>query len=356
MAKRANDAAKLGRQLVQGPAVHIMVKLRAWGFDVFAMNEELQAAGNVFVVLGYAIYKDSGLLDTYSLDAEKLCNFLLEVQAAYNEENSYHNGLHGIDVTQTLHYFLHVAGLSSRCSDWERMASITAALVHDMGHFSLNNAFLAATSHPLALTYSYKSTLENMHISKALKVLAKRGCDFMDAFPANEAMSTKKLMIELVLATDMATHGPNLKELEECLQLANSDADALQTSLVLKIALHAADISNPAKPWDYYQVWTDRVLHEFFGQGDKERALGLPVSLGFDREQAKTEMDRARGQIGFIGFVVKPLYEAFAKVPELDISESAIAHLAENSQRWRQIVENQVSERKGDCVGREVEE
>ena len=82
------------------------------------------------------------------------------------------------------------------------------------------------------------------------------------------------------------------------------------------------------------------MLHEFFSQGDKERALGLPVSLGFDREKAKTEMDRARGQLGFIGYVVKPLYEAFAKVPELDISESATAHLAQNSQRWKQIVES----------------
>ena len=238
-----------------------------------------------------------------------------------------------------MHFFLHVAGLASKCSDWERLASISAALVHDMGHFTLNNGFLAATNHPLALTYNYKSSLENMHVSKALKILAKAGCNFMDGLPASENTNVRKLMIELVLATDMATHGPILKDLEHALELSDVDVDALDTALVLKNALHAADISNPTKPWAYYQMWTDRVLLEFFGQGDQELALGLPVSMGFDREKAKTELDRARGQLGFIGYVVKPLYDAFAKVPEVDIVESASWHLADNSRRWKRIVE-----------------
>ena len=30
--------------------------------------------------------------------------------------------------------------------------------------------------------------------------------------------------------------------------------------------MHAADVSNPAKPWAYYMQWTDRVLEEFFHQ------------------------------------------------------------------------------------------
>ena len=44
------------------------------------------------------------------------------------------------------------------------------------------------------------------------------------------------------------------------------DSAAASRALVLKVALHAADISNPAKPWDYYMKWTDRVLVEFFQQ------------------------------------------------------------------------------------------
>ena len=57
-----------------------------------------------------------------------------------------------------------------------------------------------------------------------------------------------------------------------------------------KMMLHAADISNPAKPRLHYFEWTDRVLAEFYAQGDQERALGEEgpgISTFFDREKPK---------------------------------------------------------------------
>jgi hypothetical protein len=34
----------------------------------------------------------------------------------------------------------------------------------------------------------------------------------------------------------------------------------------MEVLIHAADISNPAKPFRVYEMWTDRVLAEFFAQ------------------------------------------------------------------------------------------
>ena len=65
-----------------------------------------------------------------------------------------------------MHFFLHVAGLGAVCEPWERVACLTAALVHDLGHWGLNNNFLIATNDPLAITYNYTSPLESMHVSK----------------------------------------------------------------------------------------------------------------------------------------------------------------------------------------------
>ncbi len=48
--------------------------------------------------------------------------------------------------------------------------------------------------------------------------------------------------------------------------------------------VHAADISNPAKPREIYFDWTDRVLAEFYAQGRKEKECGLPVSPFFDMD------------------------------------------------------------------------
>jgi len=36
--------------------------------------------------------------------------------------------------------------------------------------------------------------------------------------------------------------------------------------LCLNMALHVADLANPAKPLKTYLEWTDRVMEEFYGQ------------------------------------------------------------------------------------------
>jgi hypothetical protein len=53
--------------------------------------------------------------------------------------------------------------------------------------------------------------------------------------------------------------------------------------LVLQAALHAADISGPAKPWEIHMRWTSLVMDEFYKQGDRERELGVPITFAFDR-------------------------------------------------------------------------
>merc|ERR1719193_3062747 len=53
--------------------------------------------------------------------------------------------------------------------------------------------------------------------------------------------------------------------------------------MILKAGLHIADIANTAKPNKMSVYWAKRVIQEFFEQGDKERARGLPISPLFDR-------------------------------------------------------------------------
>ena len=70
-------------------------------------------------------------------------------------------------------------------------------------------------------------------------------------------------------------------------------------------------LSMPEQRLDLYLSWTDRVLEEFFSQGDEEASRGFPVT-------ATPQCDRsvpgslANGQRGFINFVVKPLFTALA--------------------------------------------
>ena len=58
---------------------------------------------------------------------------------------------------------------------------------------------------------------------------------------------------------------------------------------VLQNMVHCADLSNPTKPLEAYKLWVDRIMEEFFQQGDKERGAGLDISPMCDRFNATIE-------------------------------------------------------------------
>lgn len=58
---------------------------------------------------------------------------------------------------------------------------------------------------------------------------------------------------------------------------------------VLQNMVHCSDLSNPTKPLDIYRQWVDRIMEEFFRQGDKERKRGLDISPMCDRYNATIE-------------------------------------------------------------------
>ena len=55
-----------------------------------------------------------------------------------------------------------------------------------------------------------------------------------------------------------------------------------------------------------YEKWIDGVMMEFFVQGDYEREKEMAFSMNCDRHSVVL----AKAQIGFIGFLVLPLFRA----------------------------------------------
>lgn len=58
--------------------------------------------------------------------------------------------------------------------------------------------------------------------------------------------------------------------------------------------LHCADLSNPTKALKIYQSWLNRVMNEFFLQGDRERSDGLEISPMCDRHNASVEKSQVK--------------------------------------------------------------
>lgn len=65
--------------------------------------------------------------------------------------------------------------------------------------------------------------------------------------------------------------------------------ECLHPPQVLQNMVHCADLSNPTKPLQLYRQWTDRIMEEFFRQGDRERERGMEISPMCDKHNASVE-------------------------------------------------------------------
>ena len=64
------------------------------------------------------------------------------------------------------------------------------------------------------------------------------------------------------------------------------------------------------------EPWVDCLLEEYFMQSDREKSEGLPVAPFMDREK----VTKPTAQIGFIKFVLLPMFEQLYQVSVLWIS------------------------------------
>merc|ERR1712066_1020669 len=68
-----------------------------------------------------------------------------------------------------------------------------------------------------------------------------------------------------------------------------------------------------------------------FGQGDRERALGMPIQALNDRERENI----AFSQVGFIEYLVAPLQFGVAQV--LPPMEPYARQMVENARNWQKV-------------------
>lgn len=323
-----------------------------------------------------------GLLVRLRVDAGAMRAYLMRIERTYRPHVPFHNSLHATDVLHAVHLLLSGEKLGSVFTDLEVFAALFAAVIHDVDHPGLTNQFLVNTSNVLSLCYNDASVLENHHIATAFSLLPRAGADGdpFRHFSAKQRTTFRKLVIDQVLATDMAKHMQLLSELKTMVEArkvsagrstqshAHSASGASAASdpatpgcsregspataaglgprgpaagaghskgsregstsestasapggasgraheepvgvlmldnyaerlLLLRNLLHAADLSNPTRPQEHYVRWVDRIMSEFFLQGDTERELGLDVSPMCDRRTASVPKAQVRLQM-----------------------------------------------------------
>ncbi|XP_053558922.1 cAMP-specific 3',5'-cyclic phosphodiesterase 4C isoform X3 [Bombina bombina] len=306
-----------------------------WGMDIFKVAE--YSGNRPLTVIMYSIFQERDLLKTFRIPVDTFITYMMTLEDHYHAEVAYHNNIHAADVAQSTHVLLSTPALEAVFTDLEILAAIFASAIHDVDHPGVSNQFLINTNSELALMYNDASVLENHHLAVGFKLLQEENCDIFQNLTKKQRQHLRKMVIDMVLATDMSKHMNLLGDLKTMVEtkkvtslgvlLLDNYSDRIQ---VLQNMVHCADLSNPTKPLEIYRQWTDRIIVEFFHQGDREREKGMEISPMCDKHNASVE----KSQVGFIDYIVHPLWETWADLVHPDAQE--ILDTLEDNREWYQ--------------------
>jgi len=336
-----------------GPIIskEFALKLETWEFDAF---EHKGAERNKIVPHLLANY--TGALKLFvqtNMEPATVNTFISVVESKY-VEHPFHNFSHALDCAFTVCHFMKRARTEYYFSDTAQLGLVVAAIGHDLAHPGVTNPFLVETRHDLAMTYNDRSPLENMHSATLFEILRQKECNIFRFIERNVYVQIRTGIIETILHTDLTLHEKVVKDLSQ-LFATNSDAferdsndgvskeatevlgSKANAELLANAMLHFADIANPLKNWVVCQRLAHMVMSEFFNQGDKERALGIPVQMLNDRHKVNIP----QSQIGFVEFLLLPLVEVMlCLLPPLSFLAE---HLEENTEAWYEVWTDQTT-------------
>lgn len=106
----------------------------------------------------------------------------------------------------------------------------------------------------------------------------------------------------------------------------DSEADR---QLLVAFTLHCADLCCPLMPPPVSRRIASELSREFEAQAASERAAGLPITVPLaDGDEAK-----ARMELGFLQFVVRPLYGTLERIAPA-VGARCLRHIEANRAMW----------------------
>ncbi|KAI8923499.1 hypothetical protein BC831DRAFT_520935 [Entophlyctis helioformis] len=310
----ASPAGTSGLLLTDEAAFKMLEAVEDPEFDVFDL--EIATSGHALYYLGWHLFRQHRLGEVLLVNEIKFRKLIAKIESGYRRSNPYHNSTHAADVTHAMNYFSTRSKIWSILKAEEQLAILIAPIIHDYMHPGVNNAFLIATSSLLALRYNDQSVLEHFHCSSFYELVSQDEYDILSPLSMEQRKTVRELVSSMVLATDMAFHFDWIGKFKSKLSGAGFNFEnKADKKMVLNVAIKCADVNNPTKPQTASRRWTQLIMEEFFRQGDEEKGRGIPISTFMNRETT----DIPKCQIGFIEFIVHPLYEAWANFMKEDV-------------------------------------
>lgn len=309
----------------------VIANINDTDFDIWEVEEVHGKVKGLEIIAGN-IFKHWSFPINLGIDLDLMMAAVEKIGLGYVNENTYHNALHAGDVLHQTHMLTlktNVVQIAA-VEPIHHFSALFAAVIHDYKHPGFNNGYLVNTKDPIAIRYNDKAVLENFHAAEAFQDLTDPSVDIFQRMTPEEYRTARNIIVECVLATDMSRHFNEL-----AIAPIKFATPVEERTFLLSIMLHASDISNPTRPFNTYSKWADAAISEFFSQGDRERDLGLPVSMLCDRNTVTLP----KSQIGFINGIVLPMYLVIEQqFPELGYMVDQIRdNLAEWEERAKEV-------------------
>ncbi|XP_041699650.1 high affinity cGMP-specific 3',5'-cyclic phosphodiesterase 9A isoform X1 [Coregonus clupeaformis] len=276
------------------------------------------------------MYHDLNLVKDFNMNPITLKRWLLCIHDNYRV-NPFHNFRHCFCVTQMMYSMICLCSLQEIFTQVDILILMTAAVCHDLQHPGYNNTYQINARTELAVRYNDISPLENHHCAVAFQIFSQPDCNIFSTFDAEAFKQIRQGIITLILATDMARHGEILDSFKHKVDSFDFTDEEHVTCLKM-VLIKCCDISNEVRPMEVAEPWVDCLLEEYFMQSDREKAESLPVAPFMDREK----VTRPTAQIGFIKFVLIPMFETVMKLfPQIE--DVMIQPLKESRDRYEEL-------------------
>ncbi|KAJ3146562.1 cAMP-specific 3',5'-cyclic phosphodiesterase 4A [Irineochytrium annulatum] len=304
----------------------LLARHQEYAWPVFEFADACQ--GRSLSVLATFLFRREGLFSHFQVPVDKFWRFITTIEQGYHADIPFHNATHATDVLHCMAHLAHTEHVARITTDVDILALYLAAIIHDYDHPGYNSNFLVNTYDVRTILYNDRSVLENHHLASAFTVLRKDECNFLAQMPRPEFRALRETVIEMVLATDLSQHFVIISAFKNKVAQAFDPEESREDRVLLwKVLMKCADVSNPTKEWPLYERWCRLVIEEFTRQGDMEKRLSIPVSPYMDRDS----LNVPSSQIGFIDYVILPLFEAYDKYAPIS---HVMEHLKRNRDHW----------------------
>lgn len=228
----------------------------------------------------------------------KLTNFVESVFKEYKFV-PYHNFAHGISVMQFFNSFVQKFSQVDLLFDKNHVfVSLIAALSHDIGHPGKNNAYNFTKKTKLAIDSMGKAVLEKFHIKKTLYLLSQPSNNIFSELGEVELKQAQQLIIESILATDMADHFNMISKFSKTKLSDFKKNDNFLTGYII----HAGDLGNICLEFDEYSAWAKLITQEFQSQTEAEKRNQLKET---EFMKFKGKESFVNDQLSFASFLIR---------------------------------------------------